>query len=110
MSGMFFVFFLLGAGPGGDGMESWDSEVGRSGAGRGGVGWESDHVCHVHEVHMIHKLNSFLFPFFLFRLVFTPFRVHANKKRSFRGTQFRAFADFVLGSLILHFFCVNFIN
>ena len=22
----------------------------------------------------------------------------------------RAFADFVLGSLILHFFCVNFIN
>lgn len=24
--------------------------------------------------------------------------------------QKRAFADFVLGSLILHFFCVNFIN
>lgn len=23
---------------------------------------------------------------------------------------YRAFADFVLGSLILHFFCVNFIN
>jgi len=22
----------------------------------------------------------------------------------------RAFADFILGSLILHFFCVNFIN
>lgn len=23
---------------------------------------------------------------------------------------YRAFADFVLGSLILHFFCVNFVN
>lgn len=23
---------------------------------------------------------------------------------------YRAFADFVLGSLLLHFFCVNFIN
>ena len=23
---------------------------------------------------------------------------------------YRSFADFVLGSLILHFFCVNFIN
>ncbi len=26
------------------------------------------------------------------------------------GVGYRAFADFVLGSLILHFFCVNFIN
>jgi hypothetical protein len=26
------------------------------------------------------------------------------------GCVCRAFADFVLGSLILHFFCVNFIN
>lgn len=27
-----------------------------------------------------------------------------------RFKRHRAFADFVLGSLILHFFCVNFIN
>lgn len=33
-----------------------------------------------------------------------------NKKEFESVSHERAFADFVLGSLILHFFCVNFIN
>ncbi|MCJ1449098.1 MAG: oligosaccharyltransferase complex subunit epsilon [Stictis urceolatum] len=33
-----------------------------------------------------------------------------NKSEFKTVSQERAFADFVLGSLILHFFCVNFIN
>jgi hypothetical protein len=33
-----------------------------------------------------------------------------NKKHFENISQERAFADFVFGSLLLHFFCVNFIN
>lgn len=39
-------------------------------------------------------------------------RMQSNpeNKNEFKVSQERAFADFVLGSLLLHFFCVNFIN
>ncbi|KAF8534486.1 DAD/Ost2 [Trichophaea hybrida] len=34
----------------------------------------------------------------------------ANKEHFKEVSQERAFADFIFGSLILHFFCINFIN
>lgn len=41
-----------------------------------------------------------------------PSRIHGREKNGTCELTFanRAFADFVFGSLILHFFCVNFIN
>jgi oligosaccharyltransferase complex subunit epsilon len=38
-------------------------------------------------------------------------QTNPDNAKEFSGTSpERAFADFVVGSLLLHFFCVNFIN